>query len=124
MTEAELIKMGYTIRNARIKRVDLRMGDHGCFTLDIGLEGSGWSCFYGDICLRHGYLGAEKFDGNPKSVEYIMRIMDVVGVETFSELNGKIVRVALGDIGDPVNIIGNVFEDKWFDKAAFFSEGK
>lgn len=122
MTEAELINEGYTIKNAKITSVDLSMRDYGCLTLNIGLDGMGWSCNYGGICIGHGYLGAEKFDSSPKAAEYLMRIMDTVGVEKLSDLKGKIVRVALDGWGEPVNIIGNVLDDKWFNQRAFFSD--
>lgn len=47
----------------------------------------------GGYCLGHGYLGAKKFNGSPKGIEEIMRIMDVVGVDEFSKLAGKYIRV-------------------------------
>ena len=100
------------------------MEDHGCLTLSMVLDGGGWGCTYGGYCLGHGYLGASSFDGSPKGLEYIMRIMDTVGVSKFSELEGKYVRVATKGWGDIIKIIGNVIKDQWFDPEAFFKDGK
>lgn len=90
----------------------------------MGLDGGGWGCTYGGYCLGHGYLGAKKFDGSAKGLEYIMRIMDTVGVSRMSELKGKYVRVATKGRGGIVKIIGNIIDDKWFDPEAFFKDEK
>ena len=121
-TTAQLIEAGYKIENCKISFVDLSMADHGCITLSIGLEGAGWSVVYGGRCLGYGYLGAENFDSSPNAMEYIMRIMDVVGCERFNSMGGKYIRVATKGWGSKVDIIGNVIEDKWFDQSSFFTD--
>lgn len=122
--EDALIHAGYMIRNAKITSADLSMENHGCLTLALGLEGSGWGVVYGGVCIGHGYLGADTFEGYAKGIEYIMRIMDVVGVETFNDMVGKYVRVPTKGWGGEVKIIGNIMSDKWFDAEEFFSTGK
>lgn len=84
--------------------------------------GAGWGCKYGGICIGHGYLGASKFEGSEKGIEYIMRIMDTVGVSKFSGLTGKYVRVATKGLGSSVKIIGNIIKDQWFDLEELFKE--
>lgn len=121
--EEILIRKGYEIKNARITSADLDMRDHGCMVLWIGLDGDGWGVNYGGYCLGHGYLGAKEFDGSAKGIESIMRIMDVVGVERFSDLKGCFVRVATKGLGSTVKIIGNVIKDQWFDIEEFFENG-
>lgn len=121
MTTSELISAGYKIENAQIENVDLSMADHGCFVIELHLHGDGWGCVYGGYCLGHGYLGADKFDGSPQGIEYIERIMDVVGVERFNDMVGRYVRVAVKGWGSEVKIIGNVLRDKWFDPESFFA---
>lgn len=123
-TKEELEKAGYKIENAKIGDVDLSMADHGCLTLSMVLEGGGWGCVYGGYCLGHGYLGADEFDGSPDGLEYLMRIMDTVGVERFNKMTGKIIRVATKGLGSSVKIIGNVLENKWFDSETFFKDKK
>lgn len=123
-SEETLRKTGYDISNAEIKDVDLSMADHGVLTLEMTLEGNGWGVVYGGYVLGHGYLGAKEFDGSAKGLESIMRIMDVVGVERFNDMQGKCIRVATKGWGSSVKIIGNLIKDKWFDIDEFFKEGK
>ena len=123
-TQEQLIEAGYTIENVLIESVDLSMADHGCLTLAMTLKGSGWGVVYGGYCLGKGYLGADDnfFSGNASGMEYLMRIMDTVGVERFQNLKGKYVRVATKGLSGPVKIIGNILEDKWFDAETFFTD--
>lgn len=123
-TQEQLIESGYSIENALITNVDLSMADHGCLTLAMTLEGSGWGVMYGGYCLGKGYLGADDdfFDGSAAGMEYLMRIMDTVGVEKFQDLKGKYVRVANKRWGSSVKIIGNIIKDKWFDAETFFAD--
>ena len=125
-TQEQLIESGYRIKNALIKSVDLSMADHGCLTLAMTLEGGGWGVVYGGYCLGKGYLGADDdfFDGSAAGMEYLIRIMDTVGVEKFQDLKGKYVRVALKGWGNSVKIIGNIIHDKWFDAETFFTDKK
>ena len=121
-TQDQLIEAGYTIENALIESVDLSMVDHGCLTLAMTLKGGGWGVVYGGYCLGKGYLGADDnfFSGSASGMEYLMRIMDTVGVERFQNLKGKYVRVATKGLSGPVKIVGNILEDKWFDAETFF----
>lgn len=122
-TQEQLTASGYRIENALITNVDLSMADHGCLTLAMTLEGGGWGVVYGGYCLGKGYLGADDdfFDGSASGMEYLMRIMDTVGVEKFQDLKGKYVRVAT-KCCDTVKIIGNTIKDKWFDAETFFTD--
>lgn len=124
MKESWLREQGYEIKNAKITSADLDMRDHGCATLWIGLDGGEWCVNYGGYCLGHGYLGAKEFDGSAKGMESILRIMDVIGVECFSDLKGKYVRVATKGWGTTVKIIGNIIKDQWFDIEGFFKDGE
>ena len=123
-TQEQLTEAGYSIENALITNVDLSMADHGCLTLAMTLEGSGWGVVYGGYCLGKGYLGADDdfFDGSAAGMEYLIRIMDTVGVEKFQDLKGKYVRVANKGWGSSVKIIGNIIKDKWFDTETFFAD--
>ena len=117
---------GYTIENAKITSVSLNMENHGCLTLDIVLEGSGWGCCYGGYCLGKGYLDADEdfFRGSANGMEAIMRIMDVIGVSDLMSAKGKYVRVATMGVGSTVKIIGNIVREKWFDYDSFFYDKK
>lgn len=125
-TERELKEAGYDIQNCEIDFVDLSIADHGVCTLSIGLNGHGWGCVYGGYVLGHGYLGADDdvFDGSATGMESIIRIMNVVGVERFNSMKGKIIRAATKGWGSSIKIIGNVIEDNWFDIESFFVDKK
>lgn len=120
MSIEQLIANGYKIENARIANADLSMEDHGCLTFNMELNGGGWGCVYGGYCIGKGYLGARESEGSAKGNEYIMRIMDTVGVSKFSDLEGKYIRVATKGLGSVVKIIGNIIKDQWFDPEQFF----
>lgn len=111
---------GFEVQNAQITSVDLSMAEHGCLTLEMVLEGAGWGVTYGNRVIGKGYLDAKAFKGSAKGTEYLMRIMDVVGVERFKDLEGKYVRVVTKGWGGTVNIIGNIIRNKWFDQKDFF----
>lgn len=109
------------VENAKITRADLSMADHGVLCFEIGLVGQDWSCTFGGYVLGSGYLGAKEFNGwSPKSIEALMRIMDTVGVERWSQLEGKYVRAETEGWGSIIHKIGNIIEDKWFDAEEFF----
>ena len=110
------------ILNAKIESADLSMADHGCLTLRLTIVGKCWGFNFGGYCLGNGYLGADKFNGSAKGIEEIMRIMDVVGVERFKDLEGKYVRVVSESCSAPIYKIGNIIEDKWFDYKEFYKD--
>ena len=122
--QEKLENTGYKIENAKITFVDLSMADHGCLTLRLCLEGERWGCIYGGYALGSGYVGADEFEGSAAGMESIMRIMDTVGCDTFTEMNGKYVRAAVKGWGDRIQIIGHITKDKWFDQESFFKEKK
>ena len=123
-TQEELEEAGYKIENVQISRVDLSMADYCVLTLEMPIVGNGWGCVYGGRVIGQGYLGAKEFKGTPMGIEYIMRIMDIVGVEKFNEMSGKYIRVARTGWGDPIKIIGNLIKDRWFDADRFFENTK
>ena len=110
------------IKNAKITSTKLTMGDHGCLTFWLFVEGHGWGCGIGGYCIGHGYEGcdADKFDATGNGLVAMMRIMDVVGVETWEDLKGKYVRVEMVPCGGSITTIGNLIQDKWFNLKEFF----
>lgn len=118
---ATLINNGYRIENAQIKSVDLS-NDGGIFSISMELKGNGWGVIFGGRVIGKSY--DDEISGSENGIEYILRIMDVVGVSRFNDMKGKYVRVALKRWGDSVEIIGNIIENKWFNQKAFFDEKK
>lgn len=111
------------IRNAKITDTSISMGDYACLTFRITLEGDAFGVSYGGYCIGHGFLGSDTFTAeNGSGLVAMMRIMDVVGVESWEDLKGKYVRFVDDAWGSPVRKIGNIIEDKWFDIDKFFKE--
>lgn len=108
------------IVNALIENVSLSMADHGVLCYYLTLETNSGGCNFGGRVIGKGELGAEEFEGCAKGTEALMRIMDVVGVEKWEDLNGKYVRVELPGWGGVVDRIGNIIEDRWFSQEEFF----
>jgi hypothetical protein len=123
LSESLLREFGYMIGNCLIESADLSMENHGCLDMTLRLSGQVNVCFGGYV-LGKGYLGANDdfWKGSAAGLEYIMRIMDVVGVERFQDLKGKYVRVAHKGLGSSVKIIGNITKEKWFDAESFFKD--
>ena len=124
-SESLLKESGYRIGNSLIESADLSMRNCCCLDMSLTLSGQVNVCF-GGYCLGKGYLGAKDdfWKGSAAGLEYIMRIMDVVGVDSFQELKGKYVRVAHKGLGSSVKIIGNITKEKWFDAESFFKDKK
>ena len=118
--------MNMRIENAQITRADLTMEHYGCLTLSLTIEGNGWGIAgFGGYALGKGYVGASEFTGSAKGIEEIMRIMDVVGVERFSDLKNKYIRIEVPAYGSGrAYKIGNIVEDKWFDYREFYKKEK
>ena len=113
------------IVNAKISKVTISMADHGCLTFTVFLEGAGWGCGYGGYCIGTGYLGADEDDFTAESGDGLvamMRIMDVVGVERWEDMQGRYVRCKLGRLSDGVLEIGHIMHNKWFNLREFFAE--
>lgn len=124
ITESWLLSNKYELKNVKVTGVSLNMENHGCFCLDITLEGGGIGVVYGGYCLGKGYVGADDdfFDGSAKGEEAIMRIMDTLEVSDLMNMKGKYARIATKGLGSSVEIIGNITKDKWFDYESFFKE--
>lgn len=125
-TEQKLKDAGYEIQNAKITYIDLSAEDHGCLTLSMALDGSGWGCVYGGYKLGTAgtYMKEEELCGSAAGLECIIRIMHTLGVDRFTELNGKYIRVATKGWGSSISIVGNIINDKWFDQKSFFEDFK
>lgn len=112
------------IENARITKASITMEDHGYLTFWIYLEGGGWGCGFGGYCIGQGFLGSDTFEAeNRKGLEAMMRIMNVVGVEKWEDLEGKYVRCKTKGWADKIDEIGNILKNQWFNIEDFF-EGR
>ncbi len=123
--EQKLIAEGYEIRNAKITKAVLRFLEHGTLVFEATIEGPGWMVGWdGSRILGQQFYDKKAyemtFQGSAKGLEYIMRIMDVVGVCSFACLEGSYVRVAFKD--SEATHIGNILKDNWFSYTEFFED--
>ena len=123
-TTEDLKNMGYDICNGIITGIDLSIDEHyEVFTLKLFIKFKDGTVLYdsGNIGTRDSY--ANTYKPYPYGIEYIMRIMDVIGVHNFNDAKGKYIRLALLDYG--VKLIGNIIDDNmWFDSKSFFEDLK
>lgn len=102
--------MSRTIENAIIRKVDLDFERFPTFwlhcDLPIGCQGFG-GIIYGD------------HDGN--FTYAIKQILKIVGVDNWSQLQGRPIRVDREHV--KIHRIGNYLKDEWFDPAAEYIHG-
>lgn len=80
--------------------------DRGIFTFMINFEFEGGGQGFGGYVLGGEYTNT-----------VIKGILYVVGVDKWEDLKGKYVRIE-GEKFGPINRMGNLIEDKWFDPEA------
>lgn len=107
------------IQNAKITGTMLGFEDHGIFTFMISLD-------YGGSGQGAGGYALDGWDEKTKSrkgwkfgIDFISRILAVVGVETWESLPGKSIRVK-SDF-NKVLAIGNFLEENWLDFDEFMA---
>jgi hypothetical protein len=110
--------MSDEIKNAVIKSARLDMGERGLLTawldLDYGGSGQGFGghCLYLPKSFTHHEL--KSFAGH-----FIFRCMEIGGVEEWSNLIGKTIRVKSNHCA--VEAIGHIVKDDWFSPKSDFA---
>lgn len=109
----------YEIRNAIIESATITNDDHGLLTAWIHLDYGGMSQGFGGYAL---YLpkGFKHHNINGTAGHFIWRAMEVAGVDEWSKLKGKSVRVKQNHNG--VYAIGHIIKDDWFCPKEDFSK--
>lgn len=107
------------IRNAKIVKTKLYMYNN-MFTFDLVLDFNHYTISFG------GYRIGFKTDGpnalyraEDAGLIAIMRILETVGVDSWEDLTGQYIRIKDNGFG-PINEIGHIMEDKWFNIKEFF----
>jgi hypothetical protein len=90
------------IKNARIESVYLGLESHGILTCYLNLDYGGLAQSFGGFELKHPDYG----------MEFIHRILRVVGVESWEQLPGKTIRAKCDN--SKVYGIAHIIEPKWF----------
>lgn len=111
---------GELIENGTIRSAEIRFSRG--FILDCNIEIG----FRVGVQVFGGYvLGGNPFDAISKCAEhhrqgnyaadFIGGVMSVAGVNQFSELKGKVIRVKRHDEGGAIVAIGHAVEDRWYN---------
>ncbi len=100
------------IKNARIESTMLGEEDHGIMTCFLYLDYGGAGQGFGGYGLQRWDKAENRARGTEYGMEFIMRILDVVGVRKWEDLVNQYIR-ADAEHGK-VHGIGNIIEDKWF----------
>lgn len=111
------------IKNAKIVGTTLGNEDHGIFVLSIHLDYGGSGQSFGNFCLDEPIKKNGKFVGRfgtAVGMDAIMRILEVLGVDSWEQLPGTVLRVE-SDFGR-VYRIGHFMKDKWFDSEKHFEK--
>ena len=108
------------IKNARIEKTQLGYEGRGTFTFVLVLRMDKASVAFGN----YPFDSYDKEKGiricSEKAGEGIKKLLDVVGVKHWEEMEGQCVRFEDPGIGQRITKIGNIVEDKWFDASEFF----
>ncbi|MBO7715764.1 MAG: hypothetical protein J6S85_19535 [Methanobrevibacter sp.] len=109
--------------NARIVGSKLGFNEHGIFDFCLVLEiQNGGGVSLGGYAMDQYNEELKKRVGTEYGMNLIMRILEVVGVNTWEELCGKYIRIKDAKIGDRVTAIGNLMKDEWVDFDTFGKE--
>lgn len=106
-------------KNAVIENAEIFVEDHGLLTayitLDYGGSGQGfggWGLYLPKTFTHHKLASP--------AGHWIFRVLEVAGVEKWSQLKGKTVRVQ--SEFTKVHAIGHIVKDDWFNPAEDFAQ--
>lgn len=111
------------IKNARIDKVKLFIEDHDILTFMISLDLGDVGCGVGGYALDQAFEDDNGWivrKSSPAGLDCMRRIMEVVGVNSWEDLEGKYVRYEYTEWGCSINKIGNIIKDDWIDIKEFF----
>ena len=106
------------IRNAIITSAEITTSDHGLLTAWVHLDYGGSGQGFGGYAL---YLPKSFTHSKLESVagHFIFRCMEIAGVERWSAMTGKTVRVKCNL--SHIQAIGHIVKEDWFDPKADFA---
>ena len=108
------------IKNGKIESVKLYREVHGILTFSIMIQAYRCGFDYGGYALDEPGENYERVY-SASGLEAIARIMDTVEVNAWEDLPGKYIRWIDDGLGKPVDIIGHIIDDKWFNIREFFA---
>lgn len=112
--------MESTVVNAKITSTFLGIEDHGIMTFSLGLHFDTYYQGYGGYALDREQINGTRI-GMARGVIAIREVLNAVGVYKWEDLKDKYVRVKI--LGNEIQAIGNILEDKWVSLREIFMEG-
>ncbi len=112
------------IINARIENTNLgNMKDGTLFGFWLYLDFGGTGQGFGGYCLDEYDKPLSRRVGTAAGLESIIQILEIVGVDHWEDLKGKLIRVKRdAEWNGKIFGIGHVLKDQWFEPEAFFAE--
>ena len=109
------------IKNAIIEKAEITTGDRGFLDAWLSLDYGGMKQGFGGFAL---YLPKSYSHHSILSVagHHIFRIMEIAGVEEWSKLPGRTIRV--DGTWSSINRIGHIVKDDWFSPSVDFAPEK
>ncbi len=109
-------KNGYLLKveNAIIKSVSLSTADHGILSGWLHIEFDCGGCGFGGFALGkpEGWkLSRKRVD---YAAEWIVRSINVAGVESWEKIPGRPIRVLHEGLGGGIVAVGHFVKDEWF----------
>lgn len=111
-----------TIENVKITNTFLGKEDHGILTCYLTIEGAGFGVIIGGYALDGYDKEKQKRIPTQQGFELINRILEVVGVSSWEELNDKHIRIERNSPFGKVTKIGHLINNEWLDFKTFFEE--
>lgn len=102
------------IENGKIIKTNLGVEDHGIMTCWIELSFDGTGQAFGGYALDSYSREKQCRIGDSRSIMAIRKILEVVDVQNWEDLNGKYVRIKRKDSWGKINAIGHIIKDQWF----------
>lgn len=109
------------IFNAKIVDTFLGIEDHGLLTFYLFCEFDNSRCAFGGC----SFGAMREYVNYPFTSELLMRVINTVGVSSWEELKGQLIRVrtkGLTGCSDGIDAIGNILTDDWFCIKDFYKE--
>lgn len=101
------------IQNAVIKSINLGIEDHGILTCWLNLEfGESSGQGFGGFALDTYNKALDKRVGHAVGTQYILRVLETIGVDNWEDLKGKTIRIDGND--GRIEGIGHIIKNKWF----------
>ena len=112
-------------KNAVMTKATIDMDDHGLLSAWLMLDYGGSGQGFGGYAL---YLPKDfTHSNNQKNYagHFIWRCMEIAGVDEWSELRGRTIRVRVdSEFNSPIRSIGHIIKNDWFDPKADFEAMK